>query len=49
MYSKFCTLLAIAALKGQLGSIQTDVSALVAAMEQSINEADAFIQTIEKP
>jgi len=39
---------AIASLKGQLGSVQSDVSALVAAMENSINEADAFIQTMEK-
>lgn len=40
---------AIASLKGQLGSVQADVSALVAAMENSINEADAFINTMEKP
>lgn len=40
---------AIASLKGQLGSVQSDVSALVAAMEKSINEADAFIKTMEKP
>ncbi|MCK9605477.1 MAG: DUF2959 domain-containing protein [Methylomonas sp.] len=40
---------AIASLKGQLGSVQSDVTALVAAMEKSINEADAFIQTMEKP
>ena len=40
---------AIASLKGQLGSLQADVSALVAAMENSINEADAFINTMEKP
>lgn len=39
---------AIASLKGQLGSVQSDVTALVAAMEKSINEADAFIQTMEK-
>lgn len=39
---------AIASLKGQLGSVQSDVSALVAAMEKSINEADAFIKTMEK-
>lgn len=39
---------AIASLKGQLSSVQSDVSALVAAMEKSINEADAFIQTMEK-
>jgi hypothetical protein len=36
-------------LKGQLGSVQTDVSSLVAAMEKSINEADSFIKTMEKP
>lgn len=40
---------AIASLKGQLGSVQTDVSSLVAAMEKSINEADSFIKTMEKP
>jgi hypothetical protein len=39
---------AIASLKGQLKGVQGDVSALVAAMEHSINEADAFIQTMEK-
>lgn len=39
---------AIASLKGQLGSVQSDVTALVAAMEKSINEADAFIRTMEK-
>ena len=40
---------AIASLKGQLGSVQTDVSTLITAMEKSINEADAFIKTMEKP
>jgi hypothetical protein len=40
---------AIASLKGQLGSVQTDVSALVSAMEKSIYEADSFIKTMEKP
>lgn len=39
---------AIASLKGQLGSVRSDVSALVLAMEKSINEADAFINTMEK-
>ncbi len=39
---------AIASLKGQLGSIQSDVSSLIAAMEKSINEANAFIKTMEK-
>jgi hypothetical protein len=39
---------AIASLKDQLGLVQSDVSALVAAMEQSIHEANAFIQTMEK-
>ncbi len=39
---------AIASLKGQLGSVQSDVSALVSAMEKSINEADAFIKTMEQ-
>ena len=40
---------AIAALKGQLDSVKSDVSALVVEMEKSINEADAFIKTMEKP
>ncbi|MGR9117378.1 MAG: DUF2959 domain-containing protein [Gammaproteobacteria bacterium] len=39
---------AIASLKGQLGSVQADVSVLVAAMEKSINEANAFIKTMEQ-
>lgn len=39
---------AIASLKSDLGSVQTDVGALVKAMEASINEANEFIKTIEK-
>jgi len=39
---------AIASLKGQLGLVQSDVSTLIAAMEKSIQEANAFIKTIEK-
>ncbi|MBD9355303.1 DUF2959 domain-containing protein [Methylomonas albis] len=39
---------AIASLKGQLDSVKSDVSALVIEMEKSINEADAFIKTMEK-
>ncbi|WP_446808284.1 DUF2959 domain-containing protein [Methylomonas sp. 2BW1-5-20] len=39
---------AIASLKGQLESVKSDVSALVVEMEKSINEADAFIKTMEK-
>lgn len=39
---------AIASLKGQLGLVQSDVSALIAAMEKSIQEANAFIRTMEK-
>lgn len=39
---------AIASLKTELGSIRTDVSNLIAAMEESINEANAFIKTMEK-
>ncbi|MGJ0485256.1 MAG: DUF2959 domain-containing protein [Methylomicrobium sp.] len=39
---------AIASLKTELGSIRTDVSNLIAAMEKSINEANAFIKTMEK-
>lgn len=40
---------AISSLKGQLANVKSDVSSLVAAMEKSINEADAFIRTMEKP
>jgi len=39
---------AIASLKTELGSIKTDVSNLIAAMEKSINEANAFIKTMGK-
>ncbi len=39
---------AIIALKGELTTIESDVSVLISAMEQSINEADQFIQTMEK-
>ncbi len=39
---------AISSLKGELNSIESDVSNLVAAMEKSINEANAFIKTMEK-
>lgn len=39
---------AIASLKGELGTIKSDVSALVASMEKSINEANAFINTMEQ-
>ncbi len=39
---------AIASLKDDLGSIQSDVSNLIQAMEQSINEANSFIETMEK-
>ncbi len=38
---------AIAALKDELGSIRSDVSSLIASMESSINEADAFIDTMD--
>lgn len=38
---------AIASLKGELGTIQSDVSALITSMEKSINEANAFISTME--
>lgn len=39
---------AISSLKGELGNIESDVSILIAAMEKSINEANAFINTMEK-
>lgn len=38
---------AIASLKGELGNIKSDVSALIASMERSINEANAFINTMD--
>ena len=38
---------AIASLKGDLGNIKSDVSVLIASMEKSINEANAFISTME--
>lgn len=38
---------AIASLKGELEAVKSDVSSLVNAMEQSINEANAFIKTME--
>lgn len=38
---------AITSLKGELGAIESDVSALIVSMEQSINEANAFIDTME--
>lgn len=37
---------AIASLKGELGAIRSDVSALIASMEYSINEANSFINTM---
>ncbi|MGR8929130.1 MAG: DUF2959 domain-containing protein [Gammaproteobacteria bacterium] len=37
---------AIASLKGQLGMVEADVASLVAAMEESITEANNFIKTI---
>lgn len=37
---------AIASLKGELGAIKSDVSTLIASMEHSINEANAFITTM---
>jgi len=39
---------AISSLKGELGSIKSDVSTLVTAMEKSINEANAFIKKMEQ-
>ena len=38
---------AIASLKSELGNIESDVSALISSMEKSINEANAFIKTME--
>ncbi len=39
---------AIASLKGELKTLQSNVSILVAAMEKSINEANTFISNMEK-
>lgn len=39
---------AIASLKNDLGSIKSDVTNLITAMEKSINEANAFIKTMDK-
>ena len=39
---------AIASLKGELKTLQSNVSTLVTAMEKSINEANAFISNMEK-
>jgi hypothetical protein len=39
---------AIASLKGEVASIEADVSKLIRDMEASIAEADAFIQTMDK-
>ena len=38
---------AIASLQGQLGTIESDVSGLIADMEKSIAEADAFIASMD--
>lgn len=38
---------AISALKNELGGIQSDVSSLIVAMEKSIDEANAFINSME--
>jgi len=37
---------AIASLRGELDSLQTDISALIASMEASIREADEFIKSV---
>ncbi len=38
---------AISSLKGELHSVESDVASLIIAMEQSIDEANAFIRTME--
>ena len=38
---------AIASLKGELASVETDIASLIREMEKSIAEADAFIETID--
>ena len=39
---------AVASLKNELSSIKSDVANLITAMEKSINEANAFIKTMDK-
>lgn len=39
---------AIVSLKGELGTLQADVSSLIISMEKSINEANVFISNMEK-
>ena len=39
---------AISSLKNELSGIQSDVSSLIVAMEKSINEANSFINSMEK-
>ncbi len=39
---------AISSLKSELRAVKSNVASLVSAMEKSIGEADAFIQTLEK-
>lgn len=39
---------AISSLKGELSTIESEVSVLIHSMEQSINEANSFIKTMEK-
>ncbi|WP_347259284.1 DUF2959 family protein, partial [Methylocaldum sp.] len=40
---------AIASLRGELDSLQTDISALIRSMEVSIREADEFIKSVGGP
>jgi len=40
---------AIASLRGELDSLQTDISALIKSMEASIREADEFIRSVGGP
>lgn len=39
---------AIASLKGELGTLQSDVGTLISSMEKSINEANSFISKMEQ-
>ncbi|MBK7352940.1 MAG: DUF2959 domain-containing protein [Nitrosomonas sp.] len=39
---------AIASLKGELGTLQSDVNTLISSMEKSINEANSFISKMEQ-
>ncbi len=39
---------AVASLKGELASVETDIAALIREMESSIAEANEFIKTVDE-